>query len=38
VASGVPERESWRLAFGLTVSLVWLYTELLRLLAIINRN
>ena len=38
VAQGVPQRESWRLAFGLTVSLVWLYTELLRLLAILNRD
>ena len=38
VAQGIPQRESWRLAFGLTVSLVWLYTELLRLLAILNRD
>lgn len=38
VAQGVPQKESWRLAFGLTVSLVWLYTELLRLLAILNRD
>ena len=38
VASGVPEREAWRLAFGLIVSLVWLYTEILRLLAILNRD
>ena len=38
VASGVEERESWRLAFGLVVSLVWLYLELLRLLAILNRR
>jgi uncharacterized YccA/Bax inhibitor family protein len=36
VAAGMPERESWRMAFGLTVTLVWLYTELLRLLAILN--
>ncbi len=38
VAAGLPEEESWRLAFGLIVSLVWLYTEILRLLAIINRR
>ena len=36
VAAGLPERESWRAAFGLTVSLVWIYTNLLRLLAIIR--
>jgi uncharacterized YccA/Bax inhibitor family protein len=36
VAAGLPERESWRAAFGLMVTLVWLYLELLRLLAILN--
>ena len=35
---GVEEKESWRMAFGLMVSLVWLYLEILRLLAILNRN
>lgn len=35
VRVGAPERESWRLAFGLMVTLVWLYLELLRLIAII---
>lgn len=34
----VPERESWRMAFGLMVSLIWLYLEILRLLAIIASN
>jgi uncharacterized YccA/Bax inhibitor family protein len=38
VAMGVPERESWRAAFGLTVTLVWLYLEILRLLAILNSD
>ena len=38
VAAGLPERESWRAAFGLTVSLVWIYTNLLRILAIIARR
>lgn len=36
VAAGLPERESWRAAFGLTVTLVWLYIELLRILAIVS--
>lgn len=34
IAMGVPERESWRMAFGLLVTLVWLYLEILRFLAI----
>jgi uncharacterized YccA/Bax inhibitor family protein len=38
VAAGIPERESWRAAFGLTVTLVWLYIELLRILAILRGN
>lgn len=33
---GLPERESWRMAFGLLVTLVWLYLEILRLLALIS--
>jgi uncharacterized YccA/Bax inhibitor family protein len=36
IAMGLPERESWRLAFGLMVTLVWLYIEILRFLAILN--
>jgi uncharacterized YccA/Bax inhibitor family protein len=36
VAAGLPERESWRAAFGLTVTLIWLYIEMLRLLAILR--
>ena len=36
IADGAPEKEAWRLAFGLTITLVWLYTELLRLLAIFS--
>lgn len=36
---GVPERESWRMAFGLMVTIIWLYLEILRLLAIVaGRN
>jgi uncharacterized YccA/Bax inhibitor family protein len=38
IAAGLPERESWRAAFGLTVSLVWIYTNLLRILAIMQRD
>ena len=34
IEAGLPERESWRAAFGLTVTIVWIYIELLRLLAI----
>ena len=33
VAAGAPERESWRIAFGLVVGIVWLYLEVLRLLS-----
>ena len=36
VANGIPEVESWRAAFAMTVSLVWIYTNLLRLLAIFS--
>ncbi|MBA2950591.1 Bax inhibitor-1/YccA family protein [Streptomyces himalayensis] len=33
IAYGAPREESWLAAFGLTVTLVWLYVEMLRLLA-----
>lgn len=32
IKMGMPERESWRIAFGLVVSLVWLYIEILRII------
>ena len=38
IAVGAPERESWRMAFGLLVTLVWIYLEFLRLIAIFSRN
>jgi uncharacterized YccA/Bax inhibitor family protein len=38
VAAGLPERESWRAAFAMTVSLVWIYTNLLRILAIFQQD
>ena len=36
VRNGLPERFAWTAAFGLIVTLVWLYIELLRLLAILR--
>jgi uncharacterized YccA/Bax inhibitor family protein len=36
VAAGLPERESWRAAFGLTVTIIWIYIELLRIMAILR--
>jgi len=38
VRNGLPERESWRAAFGITLSLVYIYTNLLRLLAIFSSD
>jgi uncharacterized YccA/Bax inhibitor family protein len=38
VSLGVPERESWRAALGLVITLVWLYLEILRFLAILNSD
>ncbi|WP_418059775.1 Bax inhibitor-1/YccA family membrane protein [Pimelobacter simplex] len=38
IANGIPERESWRASFGLLVSLVWIYTNLLRILAILQQD
>lgn len=35
---GAPKYMEWYAAFGLLVTLVWLYTSILRLLAIINRK
>lgn len=35
IAMGLPERESWRLSFGLLFTLVWLYMEILRFLSIL---
>ncbi len=33
---GAPHNESWLAAFGLTVSLVWIYMEMLRLISILR--
>jgi uncharacterized YccA/Bax inhibitor family protein len=38
VREGLPVENEWRAAFGLTASLIWLYVEILRLLAIFNRD
>lgn len=38
IANRLPERESWRAAFAMTVSLVWIYTNLLRILAFFSDN
>ncbi len=38
VERGVPARYAWSAAFGLIVTLVWLYLEILRILAILNRR
>ncbi len=38
VEQGVPAKFAWTAAFGLIVTLVWLYLEILRLLAIFNRE
>lgn len=37
IEMGAPARESWRAAFGLTVTMVWLYIEMLRLISYIRR-
>jgi len=36
VKNGAPEKYSWTAAFGLTVTLIWLYVEFLRLIAILR--
>ncbi|MXG90342.1 Bax inhibitor-1/YccA family protein [Nocardioides flavescens] len=38
IANRIPEVESWRAAFAMTVSLVWIYTNLLRILAIFQND
>ncbi|MEW2549248.1 Bax inhibitor-1/YccA family protein [Streptomyces sp. NPDC047002] len=38
VAYGAPREESWLAAFGLTMTLVWIYLEILRVLSILQNN
>ena len=37
VRAGVPADQAWRAAFGLTLTLIWLYLELLRLISYLRR-
>ena len=38
IRNRLPASESWRGAFGLTVTMVWLYTEILRILSYFRSN
>ncbi|MCG7421902.1 Bax inhibitor-1/YccA family protein [Micrococcus porci] len=38
VKNGVPQKYSWTVAFGLTVTLIWLYVEILRILSILRSD
>jgi len=38
INEGLPAEYSWRMTFGLVVTMVWLYLEILRFLAILNSN
>ncbi|WP_282795040.1 Bax inhibitor-1/YccA family protein [Streptomyces sp. CC224B] len=38
IAYGAPREEAWLAAFGLTMTLVWIYLEFLRLIAILQGN
>ncbi|MGW2639366.1 Bax inhibitor-1/YccA family protein [Streptomyces sp. NPDC001348] len=38
IAYGAPRQEAWLAAFGLTMTLVWIYVEMLRLAAIFSSN
>lgn len=38
IAMRAPANESWRAAFGITVTMVWLYTEILRILSYFRSN
>ncbi|GGV49912.1 Bax inhibitor-1/YccA family protein [Streptomyces griseoflavus] len=38
IAYGAPREEAWFAAFGLTLTLVWIYMEFLRLIAIFNSS
>ncbi|WP_296665079.1 Bax inhibitor-1/YccA family protein [Demequina sp.] len=38
VKNGLPKKVEWKAAFGLIVTLVWLYLEFLRIIALLNRN
>ena len=38
IRAGAPEKAAWGIALGLTVTLVWLYIEILRLLSYFNSD
>ncbi|MEU6810826.1 Bax inhibitor-1/YccA family protein [Streptomyces sp. NPDC046831] len=38
IAYGAPREEAWLAAFGLTLTLVWIYMEFLRIIAILNSD
>ncbi|MEZ0342970.1 Bax inhibitor-1/YccA family protein [Mycobacterium sp. pV006] len=38
IRAGAPEKAAWGVALGLTVTLVWLYVEILRLLSYFNQD
>jgi len=38
IAAGSPKYMEWYAAYGITVTLVWLYLEILRLLSLLNRR
>ena len=38
IRAGAPEKAAWGVALGLTVTLVWLYVEILRLLSYFNND
>ena len=38
VRAGAPERYSWTAAFGLATTMIWMYIEILRILAIFNQE
>ncbi|MEU6374167.1 Bax inhibitor-1/YccA family protein [Streptomyces sp. NPDC046909] len=38
IAYGAPKEEAWLAAFGLTLTLVWIYMEFLRLISILNND
>jgi uncharacterized YccA/Bax inhibitor family protein len=38
IRAGAPEKAAWGIALGLTVTLVWLYMEILRLLSYLNSS
>ena len=38
IAAQAPAEESWRAAFGITVTMVWLYVEILRILSYFQQD